>query len=336
MILPRKITKDSAVYMIHLSSPIEPGDLKLFNTSVARLSKEFPKFKLFDVVKSGLEPRYLAASTRERLQKLRAALEGADWLLPIHGGTGAINILRYLNEEDLKKFKERAPVISAFSDAISLLNFLYLKIGLLTFHYANASRLFEKKNCKLFFDVLSGRKTELTFRTPNYAWLTEAPPMPIKGIAIGGNLETLRDMLDVCDIEPDSSWNKYILFVEDINDDVESIHRIITALDARGMFNNIRALVVGNFETKKLTTNIAKFARVFGIATEEEEKPTHVIMYLLQNTLNNRKKAGDPLHILSVDDFGHREKFNPMIVPIGGTTVLSPDKEIKFIGPFVR
>ncbi len=335
MILPRKITKDSAVHMVHLSSPVESGDLKLFNTSVERLSKEFAKFKLFDVVKSGLEPRYLAASTRERLQKLRAALEDADWLLPVYGGTGAINILRYLNEDDLQKFKERAPVINGFSDAISLLNFLYLKIGLVTFHYANASRLFEKKNYKEFFDVLYGKKTELTFHTPNYAWLTEAPANPIEGVAIGGNLETLRDMLDVCDIEL-GSWSEYILFIEDINDDVESLHRIITALDARGMFNNIRALVVGNFETKKLTTNFTKFARLFGIATEEEEKPTHVIMYLLQNTLNNRKKAGDPLHILSVDDFGHREKLNPMIVPIGGATILFPDKKIKFIGPFVR
>ena len=335
MLLPRKITKDSAVHMVHLSSPVEPEDLKDFHITVERLSKEFPRFKLFDVVKNSLEPRYLAASARERFKKLRAALADADWLLPVYGGTGAINILRYLNENDLQKFKEQAPVINGFSDAISLLNFLYLKIGLVTFHYANAAGLFEKKNHELFFDVLYGKKTELTFRTPHYAWLTEAPSTPIEGTAIGGNLETLRDLLDVCNIELES-WRKYILFVEDINDDVESLHRIITALDARGMFKNIRALVVGNFETKKLTTNFTKFARLFGIATKEEEKPTHVIMYLLQNTLNNRKKAGDPLFILNVDDFGHKAKFNPMIVPIGGATILSPDKKIKFIGPFVR
>ncbi|MBI1998911.1 MAG: LD-carboxypeptidase [Parcubacteria group bacterium] len=335
MLLPRKLTKESAVHMIHLSSPVAPSDLSYFHLAVERLSKEFTKFKLFDVVKNGLEPRYLAASARERLRKLRLALKDADWLLPVYGGTGAINILRYLDKEDLEKFAERSPIVSGFSDATSLLNFLYFKVGLVTFHYANAAGLFAKKNYKLFFDIISGAKTEVTFKTPNYAWLTDVPTTPIEGTAIGGNFETLRDLLDVFDIEI-HSWKKYILFIEDINDDVESLHRIITALEARGIFDRIRALVVGKFETRKLATNLTKIARLFGVKIEEEEKPTHVLLYLLQNVLETRKKENDPLYILNIDNFGHGETPSPIIIPIGGTTTLSPDKEIRFIGPFVR
>lgn len=335
MILPRKITKDSAVYMVHLSSPVAPSDLEYFHLTVERLSKLFHKFKVFDVVKSGLEPRYLAASARERLRKLRLALKDADWLLPVYGGTGAINLLRYLDNEDLKKFEEQSPVVNGFSDATSILNFLYFKTGLLTFHYANAAGLFAKKNYDLFFGIISGEKTEMAFKTPNYAWLTPPPAAPIEGIAIGGNFETLRDLLDVFDIEP-HSWKKYILFIEDINDDVEGLHRIITSLEARGVFNRIRALVVGKFEMRKLATNLTKIARLFGVKAEEEEKPTHVLLYLLQNVLEARKKENDPLYILNIDNFGHGETPSPIIIPIGGKTVVTPEPEVRFIGPFVR
>ena len=336
MLLPKKINNNSKVNLIHTSSPVEKEDWQDFVFALGKLKQMFPNLNFFDVQRTELDPRYLSGSEDERLKKFRQAIKEVDWLAPVYGGTGCGDIIRRLNEDDLEKIRKNRPIVNGFSDTTFILNYLYFKIKLLTFHFANASGIFDTKNSKLFFDIIFGKKNSFSFLENNYNWLSPAgaPKQKIEGLAIGGNFITFRDMLDVCDIKP-KSWEEYILFIEDIGLDMEDLHRVIISLDQKGIFKHIKALVIGRMAEKEFKDEVKKFNFIFG-RIKEEEKVDHSFEYLISETIKERLAKNDPLYILKVDNLGHNVKTNPMIIPIGGKTIIHPDKKIEFVGPFVE
>lgn len=332
MVLPKKITFSSIINLIHTSSPVSRGNLKTFNSSLAKLSKMFPNTKVFDVKRTELDLRYLAASVKERLKKIRQATKRVDWLLPIYGGTGCEDIVRYLTDQDLAKIRKNRPVVNGFSDTTFLINYLYFKLRLITFHYSNASGLFSADNHQLFFDIIQGKIKNFSFLEKNYEWLTENKiKKPIKGIAIGGNFSSFRDLLDISDIQI-RSWRNYILFLEEIGEDLEGLHRLISALDEKGVFRHIRALVIGKIDEESFKISFRKLNFIFG---RQKQKAEHVVEYLLSDTIKARLKEKDPLRILKINNFGHNIKKNLLIIPIGAKTIIYPNKKIEFQGPFV-
>jgi muramoyltetrapeptide carboxypeptidase LdcA involved in peptidoglycan recycling len=334
--LPKKITLESKVHLVHTSGPVEKEDINTFEAALKKIKARYLNTRLFDVERSDLDLRYLSASERERLRKFRQAMNEANWLLPVYGGTGCEDIVRHLTDSDLVKIRKNRPVVNGFSDTTFLINYLYFELKLVTFHYSNACGLLENNNNQLFFDVVEGKTDSFSFKEPSYAWQgpAGAPAEKIEGIAIGGNISTFRDLLDMFNIKL-RTWDDYILFVEDIDEDMEDLHRIIVALDERGVFRHIKALVIGRFDKAEIKKGFQKFNRIFGKETSPEEKPDRVFEYLLSDVLDYRKKAGNPLYILNVDNFGHGVEKNTMLVPIGGKTIIHPDKKIEFVGPFV-
>ena len=366
MLLPKRLTPDSQVNLVHTSSPVGRSDVHGFEAAVKRLTKAYPKTKVYDVERHELDPRYLAASERERLKQFRAASKNANWLLPIYGGTGCEDIVRHLSEEDLKIIKKQAPIVNGFSDTTFLINHLYFEIDLLTFHYANAGGTVANDNSQLFFDIIEGRTQSFAFTEPCSRWLTAPPSKPVEGIAIGGNLETFRDLLDICRYGS-ASWKPFILFMEDVDLDAEDFHRIVIALDQRRIFKQLRAIVIGRMDDKDYASAERKFDQIFGqppataaagtgaapaapiagpapviTATDPScpdfttESAPHYIQYLLSEVLEDRMENNDPLPILTIKNFGHGVEKNPLIIPIGGKTIIRPDTSIEFVGPFVQ
>lgn len=335
--LPKKITSESKVHLIHTSSPVEKSDVTLFESALKKLKTLYPHTQLFDVQRNDLNPRYLSASESERLRKFRQATKEANWLLPVYGGTGCEDIIRHLNDSDLAKIRKNRPVVNGFSDTVFLLNYLYFQIKLNSFHYSNACGLVENDNNKLFFDVIEGKTNSFSFYEPNYNWIgpSGAPNVNIEGIAIGGNFSTFRDLLDMYNIRL-RTWDDYILFVEDIDMDMEDLHRVIIALDERGVFRHIKALVIGRFDEKGMEKDLKKLNTIFGGDKNLLEKADRVFEYLLDDVLTYRKKSGDPLYIMTVNNLGHGVEKNTMLVPIGAKTIIHPNKKIEFIGPFVE
>lgn len=336
MALPKKITDKSAINLIHTSSPVGKEDLKDFKKSIAKLSKIFQNIKTFDVKRTDLDPRYLAGSAKERLSKFRQAVKGADWLASIYGGTGCEDIVRKLTNQDLAKIRKNRPVINGFSDTTFLINFIYFKLKLLAFHYSSIAGLSLLDNNQLFFDVIRGKINSFSFLEKNYEWISnDKPQNKIEGIAIGGNLSTFRDLLDISDVKI-RSWKPYMLFIEEIDEDMENLHRIVSALDEKGIFQHIRALVIGKITgrmyEKDFRITFKKLNLIFG---KYEEKPEHVFEYLLSGVIKERLKRNDPLYILKVNNLGHNVTKNLMIIPIGAKTIIHPDKKIEFQGPFV-
>ncbi len=322
--LPKVLTAASTVHLVHTASAVEPGDAPYYETAKKKITERFPATKEFPVEHVDSDPWYLSASEKTRLAQLRAALPGANWLLPIYGGTGCGDIVRRLTSQDVAILKEQQTLVTGFSDNTSLINWLYLQHGLHTIHYANAAGLYDPKTNQRFWDVVTGKATQLNFHAPGYHWLSSAvPKQAIEGVAIGGNWVTFRDLLDVAAITP-ASWQPYILFLEEVGDDAETLHRQLIALDARGVFKNIRALVIG--ELNEVPSP--------GQTKVHQPFETH-IESLLSETLAARTATGDPLYILKVTNFGHEIGGDEIILPIGATCTIQPNTSLSFAGPFV-
>lgn len=339
MLLPRPLTKESNINVVYTSSIVYPNEQRDYQKNLKQLKETYPETKIFELRREGFNLSYLAASEKERLHQLRLAIKEADWLLPATGGTGCNDVLRRMNDNDLANIRKHRPIVSGFSDSTALLNYLYFKLKLVSFHYHNADALFNSKNNALFFDVLQGKVDRLSFSEPSYHWLTSAhPAKPLEGIAIGGNFSTFRDLLDVCEIRP-RSWEPYILFIEELDMDVEDLHRLIIALDARGVFRHIVALVIGRFDDSKHASTFRRLQKLFTRKEQPQETPEvkNVFEYLISDVIDDRIKERDPLYILRINNFGHSDGAikEPIIIPIGAKTIIHPDGRIEFIGPFV-
>ena len=156
---------------------------------------------------------------------------------------------------------------------------------------------------------------------------------------MGENLSTFRDLLDVCEIRP-RSWEPYVLFIEECDEDIEDIHRIIIALDARGIFRHVVALVVGRMKDRHYTQNLQRllFGKPAG-KQADELVVKNVFEYLISDVITDRIKELDPLYILKINNFGHfgnQMNTKNMFIPIGARTRIYPDGKIEFIGPFVE
>lgn len=342
MLLPRPLTPQSNIHIVHTSSVMYPEDKKDYQAYVTyskRIKAAYPNTKTFDLNTEGFKLWYLAASEKERLRQLRRALKNVDWLLPVTGGTGCNDILRHFNDHDLAAFRKARPIVTGFSDTTALTNYLFFKIKLLTFHYENLDGLYDAPNYSQFFDAITGKRDTLSFYEPDYHWLTPAhPEKPVEGIAIGGNFGTFRDLLDVCEIRP-RSWEPYILFLEELDVDMEDVHRLVIALDARGVWRHITALVVGRISDRMYASMIRSLQQLFRREAKYRElhEVNNIFEYLISDVIDERIKERDPLYILKINNFGHSGGTikNPLIIPIGAKTIIHPDGRIEFIGPFV-
>lgn len=330
MFLPREFTPNSQINFVYTSSPASRSQMKSFLKFIKK--KEFAKTKIFDVQRSKLDPRYLAASENERLKQLRRAIKTADWLSPVYGGTGCADIVRYLTKEDLAHLRRRRPIVNGASDTTFFINYLYFKLKLLNFHFSNAYGFLFHNVFDQFIKIISGRIEKYDYERKSYRWLnpSSGPTKKIEGVAVGGNLSTFRDLLDIADIRR-MPWKDYILFIEDIETDIEDLHRIIIALEARGIFSKVKAVVIGVMNEGALESNWSKLNVIFG----KKVKVEHIFEYLVSGVIEKRKEKKTPLYILQVDNFGHGIFKNQMIVPIGGKTIIYPNGKIEFVGPFV-
>lgn len=332
LLLPKKLITTTKISFIHTSSPVEKQDIPKFKQVTDQFASQFPYTKIFHIHETKNQPNYLSGSERERLSNFRKAIQQGEWLNPVYGGTGCEDIIRHLNDHDLFLIRKNRPIVNGFSDTTFLINYLYFKIGLLTYHYRNALGIFEDPNHKLFFEILRGEKDSMLFYQPGYKWLSDPKPkQPIEGIAIGGNISTFRDLLDICKIKI-KKWEPYILFMEDVGLDIEDLHRVIISLDEHGMFRHMRALVVGEFkETVFKPTLFSRFHFTYKTHTEDMD---NLFEYILGDTIKNRIENNDPLNILRVTNLGHHKHPNPMIIPIGARTTIYPNGHIEFHGPF--
>ena len=211
------------------------------------ISKKYFENKGYKVVISDttyMQKGFLAADDDVRLAQLHEffADDEIDAILCTRGGYGAI---RLLNKIDYNLIKNNPKIFAGFSDVTALLVSLTTNCGLKTFHspmpVSNfGNDIVPQITENSFLDICGGDrfKTKLEGKVYSLANVIE------EGILWGGNLATLASMVGTNFIPNE----KFILFLEDVNEPAYKIDRYLTQLMFDKKFiKNIRGIALGSF-----------------------------------------------------------------------------------------
>lgn len=161
------------------------------------------------------------------------------------GGWGSPRILPLL---DYEMIQANPKVLLGYSDATALLSAVHTKTGLVTFHGPSPLNVFSAEHFRRV--VMNGEKYTLknpTFLTENTLVQTEnlirtIRPGKAAGRILGGNLSMLTAITG-SEYLPD--WQSSILFIEDVDESVYRVDRMMTELSLSGVLDKIAGFVFG-------------------------------------------------------------------------------------------
>ena len=185
------------------------------------------------------------------------------------GGWGSPRVLPLLDYEMIRK---NPKVLLGYSDATALLSAVHTKTGLVTFHGPSPLYTFSAEHFRRV--VMNGENYTLsnpTFITENALVQTENRIQTLRrgkasGRILGGNLSLLTAITG-SEYLPD--WENSILFVEDVDESVYRVDRMMTELSLAGVLDKISGFVFGRCTD-------CEPGRGFGSLTMEEMLLEHI------------------------------------------------------------
>ena len=187
---------------------------------------------------------YLAGTDESRAAELMEMFKDTSIkaILTMRGGWGCARILDLL---DYKEIIANPKIIMGFSDITSLVNAIYARTGLITFHgpcgYSSWGD-FTKEH--VTNSLISGAPYEMVNPSGSEHELRTLTSGKAKGKLIGGNLTVIQSMLGT-NYEP--VWDNNILFIEETNEEPYRIDRMLWHLKQYGVFEQVNGVVIGSF-----------------------------------------------------------------------------------------
>ncbi|MGD8229470.1 MAG: LD-carboxypeptidase [Desulfobacteraceae bacterium] len=234
---PPKLQKGEAVGVIAPAGPVTRSEIQ-------------PGIKLLEsfgykvIVSPHLYERqgYMAGDDETRLQDLNAMIENRD-VKVIFCARGGYGTLRLLEKIDFDLIRMNPKIIVGYSDITALLLAIYKKTGLVTFHGTMIKEISKNQNRNLasFLDLVSSDKTGKV----DLANVITLVPGKVKGTLLGGNLNLICHLVGTPFMP---SLKKSILFVEEKEEPLYRIDRMMTHLRLSGQLEGLVGLIAGTFE----------------------------------------------------------------------------------------
>ena len=182
-------------------------------------------------------------SKEEKIEDLETAFKDKATKIIICAKGGAF--CKYLIDKiNYDIIKENPKIFGGVSDATFLLNAIYAKTGIITFHMSDFKHLYmDKYNLKCFEEMFIKRKTKII--PQNTKWYTLKEGIG-NGSLIGGNLTCLT-MLSDTDYFPKDK--KIILFLEEVQSasSKEGIVKNINKLKEKNLFDKVEGLLISDY-----------------------------------------------------------------------------------------
>lgn len=243
---------------------------------------------------------YLAGTDEMRAQELMDFYEDTSvkGILTMRGGWGCARILDLI---DYSVIVANPKILMGFSDITSLVNAVYTKTNVITFHGpCGYSTWTDFSTDYVSLALASG--APFTMKNPDdyLGGLKTLTAGKAEGELVGGNLTVMVSMIGT-PYEPD--WQDKILFLEETNEEPYRIDRMFWQMKQAGIFEKINGLVFGSFNKCE---------------PEEPEKS-----FTLQEVLDQHF-LGQKFPVYQGATFGHMSpKFT---LPIGVRAELDADK----------
>jgi muramoyltetrapeptide carboxypeptidase LdcA involved in peptidoglycan recycling len=256
---------------------------------------------------------HVTASADDRSADFKTVIRDYDLVISVAGGTGAEDLAFKIDKIDYRVIRNHRPIFIGFSDFTFLLSEIYYHSRVPVIYFPSLK--LGKGNSRKIFPLIQGEEIHYQGKR----WLTPPPPRRLSGIPIGGNLSTFVNFLNRKK-PPKFSWRRHVLFIEDIQIDVEDLHRLLAALRRHNVLQKIRCIVIGSLHQYGKNHNYRK----------NQKDALKFIMTYLRDVIRWRRNKGIPLPILTASNFGHNITRDLMAVPIGGRVTISKSKKITF------
>ena len=244
LLKPPRLKVGDTVGLINPASPIDPEDIKQAKDVLTALGL---KVKLGSHLLDCYG--YLAGRDNDRAADVNAMFgdTSVQAILTVRGGWGCNRILPLL---DYALIRSHPKILLGYSDITSLLNAIYARSGIVTFHGPVGTStwnafttnhvkrlLFNGETLKLQNPLLSSDPiTTAQFRVATINSGTA------RGRLVGGNLSVLTAMVGSPYLPP---WNQTILFVEETGEDIYRVDRMLTQLQLAGILDQIVGFIFG-------------------------------------------------------------------------------------------
>jgi muramoyltetrapeptide carboxypeptidase len=225
--------------------------------------------------------QYLAGTDKERADDLNAMFADTevDAIFCVRGGYGSGRLLRYL---DYDTIAANPKVIMGYSDITAILNAIYLRTGLVTFHGPIAGGNFSDYTYDQYKKVLIEPTSNTRIgEAPKFEtspgvvdWenrLMSIVSGAAEGHLIGGNLSLMVTLLGT-PYEP--SFEGAILFLEDVSEPPYSVDRMLTHLWMAGKLEQVAGIVLGKFSDDGYDSNTFSMEEVLRDRLEPLGIPT--------------------------------------------------------------
>lgn len=253
MIFPEPLKKGDNVFLFCPSSPIIPEE------DIEKCKKIIIDLGFNPVIGKSLYENYggyMAGKAEIRIEDLHEAFSRKDikGIFCVKGGYSASQLL---DKIDYELIKNNPKVFVGYSDVTNLHIVFNQKCNLGTYHgpmvKSNMINDFNDYTKTSFFEAME--KNETRYEEPEnmpLSILTEGkmPSESISGVLTGGNMAIIVTTLGT-QYEIDTKGK--ILFLEDVDEEIGSLNRMLTHLKYAGKFSYCKAVVFGNFVVCKNT-----------------------------------------------------------------------------------
>ncbi|MBW4426372.1 MAG: LD-carboxypeptidase [Nostoc desertorum CM1-VF14] len=185
---------------------------------------------------------YLAGRDSDRAQDVNLMFSDRSIkaIIPMRGGWGCNRILPLLNYSLIRSHPK---IIIGYSDITTLLLAINARSQMITFHGPVATSTWNQFTVDYFKRILfNAEAVTMQNLNPSQVRVEIIAPGKARGKLVGGNLSVLSAMVGSPYLP---SWNKSILFVEEVGEDVYRIDRMLTQLKTAGILNQIAGFIFG-------------------------------------------------------------------------------------------
>jgi len=236
MIRPEFLKKKDKVGLISLASFVHFEDLQAFIDIVTK------DWELEIVFGKNFKNQYFqfAGTDQERLDDFQEMLDNNE-IKAIFSTRGGYGSSRIIDKVDFRKFKKNPKWIIGFSDITTV----HCQLNKLDFESIHAIVSKQFKNSE-YLDSIESLKNCLFGDKINYQ--INANPFnklgQAEGELVGGNLCILSHLIGS---KSELNTKGKILFIEDVNEYLYNIDRMIVQLKRAKKFNHLAGMIVGHF-----------------------------------------------------------------------------------------
>ncbi len=227
---------------------LNPGDTIGITSTARKINHEELEFAIAEIKAQGykavlsscigLHGNQMSGTDTQRTNAFQELLDNpkVKAILCARGGYGTVKII---DEIDWRSFVKNPKWICGYSDVTVLHSHIHEKLGSATLHSSMPINFKTNtpKALQSFFNALRG--SEIAVNAPPHVLNKTGTA---QGVLVGGNLSILYSLLGS---ESQINTAGKILFIEDLDEYLYHIDRMMMALNRAGMLSNLAGLIIG-------------------------------------------------------------------------------------------